>query len=679
MREEKEESHGILLQESSIWKTPKRKKRRERMTAFSTLSRQSLLISVARLAEDIARSKTERVKEDHINSALIALESQLQTAIDYIHESNNMWLKERFDRLNSITTERALKLTFRDIANGRGLQNYESTSDIMKRIQDIEWASKLLPRKSDTVKYLLKSLCNEKNLDDRKQNVLHTILVSLNHLGMKHMVLRCRLNNFSYECRKVIIRVLRKHVVEPELLNVYDAYTLSNNNAVNEILKKSDRELVLIVRKYQIRGMALDVKELLRRKSHHEDGNNMKGNNNISEITTEEFLLSDPTVGRDFAVSLLCECVNFKSTHSSKQSVPIISSSSSSSKAIESPPGIASQTTTKKHSTIRRKTSAEVYADQMDQRYLDGITMWRDVMKTLRFENCNVNESAFGMILARLVNIETAMMLNGSGKRENHLRVRKMSISLDIEPKHVSLADDDKSCRHILVVLDWIILNQSRLRLYSEYFKKPINFKNISSAGTNLKDLLRKVNWSHPQTADRTLQAFRCHHLEDLSTIGDTITDMKSLCELLRKTSSPSSSSNSGTTVRCHPTGDLDMCGTSVVDRKQLLNLIHRDLSSSDHKLHLSKFHTTAGVKFYSHVQEHLAFASNLKAMEKIITDLRGYWDAEHTNSEDAFLFYKNVSENISKSLINSSTNIFIEDIHKFLPRYTNSLTIYST
>ena len=84
---------------------------------------------------------------------------------------------------------------------------------------------------------------------------------------------------------------------------------------------------------------------------------------------------------------------------------------------------------------------------------------------------------------------------------------------------------------------------------------------------------------------------------------------------------------------------------------------------------HLSKFHTTAGGKFYSHVQEHLAFASNLDRMEKIIKDLRSYWDEKHENSKHAFRFYQTISERISKCLVNSSCDIFVEDIHKFLPR----------
>lgn len=253
------------------------------------------------------------------------------------------------------------------------------------------------------------------------------------------------------------------------------------------------------------------------------------------------------------------------------------------------------------------------------------------------------------------------MLLDGTGKRDLTLNVRNLSIALNVQPKDVV----GKSCRHILVVLDWIILNQSRLRLYMEYFKKPLDVSNISSMGTELKDFLRKVNWSHPYTADRTLQAFRSHNLEDLSEVGDTITDMKSLCSLL---SQENLSVSKDEAMKCHPTGDPNLCGTSVVDRKQILNLILRDLSNSSHN-NLSKFHSTAGVKFYSHIREHLAFASNLAMMENIMKDLRTYWDEKHEDSKHAFSFYQKISESISKSLVNSSCDIFIEDIHKFLPR----------
>ena len=49
--------------------------------------------------------------------------------------------------------------------------------------------------------------------------------------------------------------------------------------------------------------------------------------------------------------------------------------------------------------------------------------------------------------------------------------------------------------------------------------------------------------------------------------------------------------------------------------------------------------------------------------------DLRSYWDEKHEDSKHAFGFYQKISESISKCLVNSSCDIFVEDIHKFLPR----------
>ena len=198
-------------------------------------------------------------------------------------------------------------------------------------------------------------------------------------------------------------------------------------------------------------------------------------------------------------------------------------------------------------------------------------------MKTLRFESeNNMGDYVYGMILTRLCNVERGMLLDGTGKRDRTQKVRKMSIDLNIQPKRVV----GRSCRHILVVLDWIISNQSRLRLYMEYFKKPLNVNNISSVGTEVKELLRKVSWSHPRTADRTLQAFRSHNLEDLSRVGETISDMKSLCSLLSQEKGAKNEA-----MICHPTGDPSLCGTSIVDRKQLLNLILNEFSSTYSKL----------------------------------------------------------------------------------------------
>ena len=212
---------GIPLQLSSIWSRKKEgKKHKRNRTAFSTLSRQSLLIAEARLAENLQRSSTEIEKEDHIHIALIALDSQLSSAIDYIHESNNTWLQERFKRLNSVTTPRALRFKMQDLEemSDKDLEVYDDNAKILKRVKSKELTGKLLPRKSDVIKDIFKSLFDGKTL--RKQQLLGLILIALNHFGLNNLVLKSCLKEFSKECHKFVLEVMKKHVSELDLVNM---------------------------------------------------------------------------------------------------------------------------------------------------------------------------------------------------------------------------------------------------------------------------------------------------------------------------------------------------------------------------------------------------------------------------------------------------------------------------
>ena len=298
---------GIPLQLSSIWTTTKKKeskKYKRNRAAFSTLSRQSLLIAEARLAENIERAASEREKEDHIHRALIALDSQLSSAIEYIHESNNTWLEERFKRLNSVSTPRALRFKFGDLERmmDENLREYDDDAEILKRVNNIDWTGKMLPRKSDVIKDTLVSLFDGKKEGSRKQKLLSLILIALNHFGLTHLVLKSCLGKFSKECRKIVIRVMRKHVLDSDLVNMYGAYKLANNEAAKLITSKSDGELITIVRKYLSRGMTLNVQAVRRRKSH----GSTKGFNDVPSVDS---MLYDATIGKDFAISLLCEYV----------------------------------------------------------------------------------------------------------------------------------------------------------------------------------------------------------------------------------------------------------------------------------------------------------------------------------------------------------------------------------
>ena len=215
---------GIPLQLSSIWSRKKEgKKHKRNRTAFSTLSRQSLLIAEARLAENLQRSSTELEKEDHIHIALIALDSQLSSAIDYIHESNNTWLEERFERLNSVTTPRALRFKMQDLEgmSDKDLEVYDDNAKILKRVKNKELTGKLLPRKSDVITDIFKSLFDGSEATLRKQELLGLITISLNHFGLNNLVLKSCLKEFSKESHKIVLKVMKKHVVDSDLVNVY--------------------------------------------------------------------------------------------------------------------------------------------------------------------------------------------------------------------------------------------------------------------------------------------------------------------------------------------------------------------------------------------------------------------------------------------------------------------------
>ena len=89
-RYKEDDGKVVFHQLSSIWSRKKEGKHKRNRTAFRRC--QTITSDRDRLAENLQRSSTEIEKEDHIHIALIALDSQLSSAIDYIHESNNIWL-----------------------------------------------------------------------------------------------------------------------------------------------------------------------------------------------------------------------------------------------------------------------------------------------------------------------------------------------------------------------------------------------------------------------------------------------------------------------------------------------------------------------------------------------------------------------------------------------------------